>query len=79
MSNRLIPGARVKIQTRTAGCYHNKTGVILHACDAGFQEIPTPEPPALPDWFRVKFDTPASNGGTPVETEIFLPHELTVI
>lgn len=74
-------GTRVKISTQTGGCYHNHTGTVCYVLNTMFQDItsdPTVSDP-VPRWFRVKLDDPANNGGTLVQEEIFLPHELSIL
>lgn len=73
---------RVKIHTKTAGCYHNKTGTvenILNGRMTDIQHIPAGSPDAYPYWYRVRFDTPADNGGKSVNADIFTIDELTLL
>ena len=73
---------RVRVETTTGGCYHKKTGTVTKILTGNrTPRAPRPEGSLnrYPYWFRVTFDEPADNGGTPVESEIFLNYELKVL
>lgn len=75
-------GCRVRIQTTTGGCYHKKTGTVtrvLNGAMTPLDMLPAGAPNTFPYWYRVRFDSPANNGDTPVTEEIFLASELTPI
>lgn len=72
----------VRVETTTGGCYHKKTGVVtdvLNGKMTSLSDLPAGSADAYPYWFRVRFDTPAENGGEPVESELFLAYELRVV
>ena len=75
-------GDAVRVRTATRGCYHGKTGRvtnILNGPGTDIRNIPTGSPDAYPYWYRVEFDSPADNGGKPVDAEIFMLQELEVL
>lgn len=80
--DRLKPGARVVIHTATAGCYNKKEGTIYRVLNSGMvalDTLPSNAADTSPCWYRVKFDTPANNGGVPVQMEIFQAKELELL
>lgn len=64
------PGTRVLVRTKRGGCYDNKLGTVVAVLDENLEPGPDPA------WYRIKFDIPADNGGTPAETDIFRRREL---
>lgn len=80
--DQLKPGARVVIHTAAGGCYNKKTGTICHVLNSGMTPIDTLPNNAVdksPYWYRVRFDTPANNGGVPVHMDIFQANELQIL
>lgn len=70
------PGTRVLVRTKHGGCYDNKLGVIASVKDENFEDLKTKPAGTDPGWYEVRFDIPADNGGTPVQSEIFRRTEL---